>query len=84
MTDFKEGGAFDPPPSHSWAAPKLHILDKVKGRLVIEINVNSNKFYITLWVTRNQSHKLFERFCSNLDLFLSSINNQHPNDKMVK
>ena len=39
---------------------------------------------MTLKVTRNQGHKKFERFCSDLDLFLSRINNQHPSYSFVK
>ena len=51
----------------------------MKECLVTEINVNNVKHFFTcLYKSPSQSHEELERFCSNLDLLFSNINDQHP------
>ena len=51
----------------------------MKECLVTKINVNNKKYFWTcLYRFPSQSHEELEGICSNLDVLLSSINDQHP------
>ena len=48
--------------------------------LVTELSMNNEKcFFTCLYRSPSQSHEELDIFCSNLDLLLSNINNNHPN-----
>ena len=53
-------------------------LSNIKECLVTEINVNNVKcFFTCLYRSSSQNHEGIESFWSNLDSFLSNINDQH-------
>ena len=59
-------------------------LTNIKDCLASEINVNNKKCFCTnLYKSPSQSHDELERFCTNLDLLLSNINNLHPTSSIV-
>ena len=48
--------------------------------LVTELSMNNEKcFFTCLYRSSSQSHEELDIFCSNLDLLISNINNNHPN-----
>ena len=52
----------------------------MQGCLVTELSMNNEKsFFRCLYRSPSQSHEELDTFCSNLDLLLSNINNNHPN-----
>ena len=59
-------------------------LSNMKECLVTEIYVNRKKCFFTCFYTfPSQSHEELESFCSSLDSFLSSANDQHPDCSIV-
>ena len=53
-------------------------LCNMKEYLVIEINVNNLKYFLSyLYRSPSKCHEELESFCSNLGSLLSNINDQH-------
>ena len=53
-------------------------LSDMKECLVTETNVNNECFFTCPYRSPCQSYEELESFCSNLDLFFSNIDDQHP------
>ena len=63
---------------------RINDLTNIKVCLVTEINVNNEKcFFGCLYRPPSQNHDELERFCTNFDLLLSSINNLHPTCSII-
>ena len=62
---------------YHWILNGLAAHDFVKVPL-IEAFINEKCFFTCLYRSPSQSHEELESFCSNLDLLLSNINDQHP------
>ena len=53
-------------------------LGNMKECLLTEINANNEWFFTWFYRSPSQSHEELESFCSSLESFVSSINDQHP------